>query len=361
MHLVDATELRLEILKQLLTQPEQAFEAALTPLAPHGHTYPGVDDLLDAPAGRSLDVLEDLADLGLLTRDLTNVVHACPECRWCQLNFRETCPRCEAFDVRVERLLHHFSCGYTGLESEFIQGLDLTCPKCRNKLNQLGQDFDRPHETYVCNPCGCFFEEPLLEAQCLHCSACSPGSEVEATRIYKYRPSPLTVRAIEHGRLTGLDVSQIMYDADVLLVTRDWFVMQTERELLRMRRHGGAFSIVNLTFEDAGRAYPIFREWGVDAIRALGRLLTDSLRPLDLVARLDNARLGLLLVESDAQGTRAVQQRLLSGIEALDVKTRGGRPLTTSWTDHVWNDPKTELETLLLACDLDRRQREEPA
>ena len=63
----------------------------------------------------------------------------------------------------IERMIQHFRCSYSGLESEFVEGLELVCPKCSRKLDTLGQDFDRPHEVYVCKAAGHLFEDPLLE------------------------------------------------------------------------------------------------------------------------------------------------------------------------------------------------------
>lgn len=61
----------------------------LDPMAALGHAFPGVDECLGLGPGDGLAVLEDLADLRLLERELVNRVHVCPKCRRCQIHFRE--------------------------------------------------------------------------------------------------------------------------------------------------------------------------------------------------------------------------------------------------------------------------------
>jgi GGDEF domain-containing protein len=327
---------KLAVLRALLEMEDPVITPTLDPVAPRGHACAPIDKALSVPAGESLRILDDLADLGLLERDLFNLVHVCPGCQRCQLNFRETCCECGAIDIEIEHLVHHFSCAYTGLESEFAQDIDLICPKCRNRLFQLGQDFDRPHDSYVCRHCNSLFEEPKINVQCLSCRSEFPGSELDVVRIHRYRPTALTVRAVELNRLTGLNVSEIMIDANVRLATMDYLVLESRREAYRMRRYESPFSGATLTFVHRDGPYPIFNEWSTDTIRELGRILTSSIRDLDLVAKLDHSRIGLLFPETDANGLGVVRQRILARFEDMDSTTRAGQRLQLRWEDATW-------------------------
>jgi len=342
----EGTARKLEVLRFLLEMREPLLAPELDPFAPLGHAHREVDGILGVGSGEGLTALEDLADLGLLERELFNRIHVCPKCRRCQINFRESCPRCDSIDLRVEALFHHFPCAYTGLESEFTSGIDLVCPKCRRRLYQRGQDFDQPHETYVCGACSSFFEEPELSGQCLSCANLFSGPAVEIAHVYRYRPTLLSVRAVDQKRLTGLDVSQVLFDADVSLVTRDMFILIFRRELQRLRRYGSSFSTVALAFLLDGQPYPIFREWAVEHLRLLGQILTSSLREIDVVARLDKSQLGLLLVETDAYGTAHVRKRVMGRLQGLAISTRGGKPLEPSWRQYVWDHAGAREEEL---------------
>jgi hypothetical protein len=341
------TARKLELLGHLIRKHDSVFEPELDAHAPMGHIHADVDERLELPPGGSFPVLEELADLGLLQRELVNRVHLCADCSRCQINFREQCPSCESIDLQLESLVHHFRCGYTGLESEFVNGFELFCPKCRRQLFQLGQDFDRPHETYLCRACAYMFEEPRVYAQCLSCTQAHPAGACQEARVHRYRPTPLTVRAVELGRLTGLEVNSILYDADLKIATRDFLNFEITREVERLNRYSTPFCTCILQLEHGERVYPIFREWPGPTLRELCVQLARSLRTLDLVTRLDAGRIGILMPETDAEGSEAVRRRLLSFLDSFDLSDHAGHELTVEWIPGAWTDKETTLEQVL--------------
>lgn len=335
---------QLAILRALLGMRDGVLAPEPDPRAALGWRFPRIETELQLEPGGGFEVLEELADLGLLKRKLAGHVHVCSKCRHFHLNYRETCPGCGSVDNSIERLLHHFHCAYTGLEGEFQQGIELVCPRCRCKLFQLGQDFDCPHDTYVCRDCTRIFEEPALRALCLVCAHDAPARETTLVRFHDYRATPLTVRAVELNRLTGLDVSDIMFDTRVRLATPDFLEFEVERERHRVRRYGGAFTLVRLGFDLVSGAFALFREWDSAAIVELSRLLTSTLRPLDLVARLDGQALALFLPETDAQGVQAVEKRLKALLAEAALSTREGRPLGVRWESRSFAGADVRME-----------------
>ncbi|MEW6747212.1 MAG: hypothetical protein AB1486_31145 [Planctomycetota bacterium] len=343
---------KLDLLAQLLRTHQGLLVPELDPLAPQGHTIELADRVLSVERGRSLEALEELADLGLLRREPHNVIHVCPECRRSQINFRELCAYCYSFDLELESLIHHFRCAHSGVESDFTSGFELVCPKCHQLLHQLGQDFDRPGKVYVCRTCQRVSETPVLRVQCLHCHKEFESTEVEPFRIYRYRPTFLAVRAVELGRLSCLDVSTVMFDSRIGLATREFLNLQARRELARLARHGVPFATAVLAFRHHGVTYPVFREWKPLELRQLGRAISESVRSLDLVAQLDSARLGLLFPETDERGVAGVRERLTSRLSEYVLRSRSSQTLQVIWGDTVWSDPKTPLDEVL--CFFDR-------
>ncbi len=337
----------LVILRAIHSLEPNLLEPELDPRAPLGHACPQLDSLLGLAPGGSLDVLEELADLGLLQRELSNLVHCCPRCQRGLLNLRQACPACASIDLSIERVLHHFACAWMGLESEFTQGFSLRCPKCHQELHQLGQDFERPHETYVCNACNHTCEDPALEAQCLSCRAVVPAGELELVRIHAYRPTQLAARAVELGRLTGLDLSELMVDADLQLDARDFLVLEARRETARLVRHGGHLSAARLWFEADGAPYELFRRWSNLDRAQLAQILSALRAPLDLVARIDGCSLGILLPGADAQGADLVCQRLFEILAPLQLCAENGRTLVPRWESGSWCDPSTSPDEVL--------------
>lgn len=334
---------KLAILRALVDMTDPVIVPRLEPTAPLGHSCPAIDESLGLPPGGGLIVLASLAEHGLLRTELHNRIHTCPDCGRCQLNFRETCPICGSFDLEVERLIHHFSCAYSGLESEFQQGFELVCPKCRKTLDRLGQDFERANDTYVCHESEHLFDDPLIEGQCLCCGKVSAGDDLKVVPIHRYRPTQLTVRAVELNRLTGLDVSEIMYDADLQLNTRDFLSLQIKRELMRLEEHGGAMTTAVLCFEGEGGIHPVFRDWSTGVLRDVARTLVGDLRELDLVARLDASRFGILFPDTGKPEAERIRERIVARFDQYSFQTATGRELRPIWRHRAWTGPGVTL------------------
>ena len=338
---------RLAILQDVLHRTDGGLPPQLDPFAPAGHSWPEAERLLGVAAGEARPVLEELADLGLLQRKLHNRVHVCPQCTRCQLNFRETCTSCSSIDLGIERLVHHFACAYIGLESEYADGIELRCPKCRERLFQLGQDFERPHETYVCGDCHSLMEAPFVNGQCLACATQFPLREAKVLDIHVYAATALTARAVELGRLTALQVVDLLFDPAAKLARLDYLVHETRREFVRLRRHGGEFSVLRLQFESDGAPFPLFQLASAEAIRDLGVRLTGALRELDLVAPVDTSTLCVLLPETAAKGADDVAERLDHLLAAVAVRDDAGRQAQRSWDRRSWDAAPADVETAL--------------
>jgi GGDEF domain-containing protein len=340
---------KLALLREALSRPDLGIAPQLSPFAGTGHAYPIADRMFGVQSGEARSGLEELAELGLLRRELHNRVHVCPKCNRCQLNFRETCQNCDSLLLHIERLIHHFACAYVGLESEFVRGIEMVCPKCRNRLHQLGQDFDRPHESYVCEGCKAITELPVVHGQCLHCTNLFPVVEARVLDIYTYYPTELTARAIELGRLTGLRVADLLFDPEVRLARLDYLMLEVRRELLRLQRHDSVLSLARLRFLVREEPFPLFQQASEREIKDLGRRLTATLRELDLAAPFDASTLCLLLPETTEDGARQVAHRIDEILGRLSLHSPEGEPVRTSWTVQSWSEPPPDLEAALAA------------
>ena len=335
------TDRGLALLRLLSQLDDPVVEPELDAHARLGHRFPTIETAFGLTSGAGLELLEYLAELDLLGRELHNQVHTCPRCGHCQLNFREMCPACRSIDVRITRLILHFRCSYTAPEKLFESGMHLRCPKCQRRLNQLGQDFERPGDTYSCNSCHELFEEPTLNAQCFNCSHRFATTEVETERIYTYRPTALAERALAQGRLTSLDVQSVMFDFDRKFATWDYLALEIEREVERLVRYNSPFSAARVAFELEGRPYPLFREWSADAIRNLAGVLAATTRSLDLVAKIDGCTFGVFWPETDTDGCSIAERRLHSRLNEVVATSSSGLPLEIHWQTATWTSTHT--------------------
>ncbi|HVS18683.1 MAG TPA: hypothetical protein VMT18_08800 [Planctomycetota bacterium] len=331
----------LELLGEWLESEDPCLVPTPDPNAPLAHACPRVEEPLGLQPGAGLEVLEHLAELGLLSRELHNLVHLCGVCRSWKLNFREVCPACRDIDLRSEPMLQHFACAYVGLDSEFRRGLELVCPRCELPMHQLGHDYERPHTSWVCNACDDLFEEPLVEVQCLACEAVHEAGELEPVPVHRYLPTATAVRAVETGRLTGIELQELLCDRRAGLDSRDFLRVEVTREVARLARHGGVFSVAVLEFLAQDGACPVFERWSHEELRALSHMLGGLRSPLDLVARLDAGRVGLLFPGSDERAARAIGERLLVQLDECDLVVADGRrrlQVRPRWRQRSWNE-----------------------
>ena len=342
----DELERRLDVLEHLLAQPVTEFRPRASPRARLGHACRDVDNILGVAPGQSLEILDELVELGLLQPVLCNRIHTCSGCRHWPLNFREVCPACGGLDLEPERMLLHFRCAYVGGEREYRRGFDLCCPKCNRVLQQLGQDFERRYEVVFCRQCEQRSDEARIEVECLRCGKLQSFDDVECESVFRYRATALASRAVSEGRLTGLDLEQSFADAQTGFGSRTWFELQLERECVRGRLHGAPFAVGTVQLVDErGQARPLETDQERDSLRALSQWLRDRLRALDLMCRWNECSIGLLLPDTDPDELSAVQQRLDEQSSELEVCDNGER-LVLSWRWHAATDPNQSVQSL---------------
>lgn len=136
---------------------------------------------------------------GLFKHIFFDRLHVCARCNSSRLNVREECSRCRSADLSEESYLHHFRCAYQGADSEFRQGDDLICPKCRRALTNFGTDYDRPGTMCVCHNCGHADSEPVIGFMCLDCGAHSDSATTGTRNVYSYDLSEQGKSFATHG------------------------------------------------------------------------------------------------------------------------------------------------------------------
>lgn len=104
--------------------------------------------------------------------------------------FRQGCGNCGSAWTRPEALIHHYACAHIGPESEFRNGNDLLCPKCRQTGLVVGSDFETVTGGYRCADCGARTSQAELIGHCLSCEHRFPATEavsLELTGFHVHR------------------------------------------------------------------------------------------------------------------------------------------------------------------------------
>lgn len=136
---------------------------------------------------------------GLFKQIFFDRLHVCARCNSNRLNVREECSRCRSAHLSEESYIHHFRCAYQGADSEFRQGDDLICPKCRRALTNFGTDYDRPGTMSVCHNCGHADSEPAIGFMCLDCGAHSDSATTGTRDLHSYDLSDQGHNFARHG------------------------------------------------------------------------------------------------------------------------------------------------------------------
>lgn len=299
------------MLAALLESAGAAVAPRYDAAAASAYTYPLVEEYLGARGDEGAAILDDLVSDNILDRRLEDKVHRCPRCEWHTLNFVETCPRCESIDIEIQKVLHHFSCAYVGPAHEFRRGGDLVCPKCDDRIRHLGRDYESPADTYVCGDCRYTFTESRVTARCFRCKHAAPAEQVSSTPVYAYTANARTRRAVDYGRLHGLDINAVLFNDESRTFRKDYLVFELDREVYRARRYDNPLSLILISMEivdTPGPAVPDAKKQESRAKMFAG--ISEALRDLDLVSELEDGLGAVLLPETAAADAEPVANRI---------------------------------------------------
>ena len=143
--------------------------------------------------------------------------HLCPKCNHSHLLYTECCPNCGSSNLKIQNIIHHFSCANVAPESAYNVGGMLICPKCHKKLRHIGVDYDRPAVIYSCNDCENSFTTPLTKATCCYCQSTYPVNALVPRDVVDYE---ITEEGIRMLTKTGLMFSNMSNTYDNYMDTR---------------------------------------------------------------------------------------------------------------------------------------------
>lgn len=166
-----------------------------------GYSFPRLEVYyLDNRTGfiESRKLLREAFSHGWIERYYLDTCHLCRYCYSGFLNYREICPGCGKHDLLNRTLIHHFRCAHVAIESDFVKGDKLICPKCSGKLKNIGVDYDKPGTVFVCNnsSCNLQFQDAPVGVHCVHCQEEQSSEDLFVAKAYRYE---LTEEGIANG------------------------------------------------------------------------------------------------------------------------------------------------------------------
>jgi hypothetical protein len=268
--------------------------------------------------GIARDVLEELADAGMLRRRFFERLHICQHCDSSRLHAREVCVKCHSSHLAEQSLVHHYACGHQAVQPAFEAGKAFICPKCRKELRHYGVDYDKPGKVMYCNSCGDTMTEPEVEFLCLDCHRSTSGDHAGFRDWYEYDLLPDGIAAVKSGRLpTAASVD----DARLGRTLRD-FRLLVSHSVSVAKRTGRPLSAARLTVDTADLANKVGQRGVAPVCELLRDVAIQNVREQDIAAILADAVLVCMPETDEAAAKVAVDHIQRAIIAAVRPKLK---------------------------------------
>ncbi len=191
--------------------------------------------------------IKDLLISGYVDQEFFDRFHVCDRCGSSCFNIREECPQCTSADLQEEAYLHHFVCAYQGPETDFRQGDDLICPKCRKELSHFSVDYDKPGSMMLCQSCGHGTSEPDVGFICMECKTHCDGDTVRTRDVHSYRLLDRGLDFVRTGRALHESKHGVLRFAELPLE----LIVSINDELKKYESKRKPFALLNISYRNA--------------------------------------------------------------------------------------------------------------
>lgn len=158
--------------------------------------------------------------------------------------------------------------------------------------------------------------------------------------------------ALENAHLHGLVKAQAVTDELTGLANRRRFMEVVELELKRAERFQSPLGLLLVDLDDFKNVNDRFGHGtGDEVLRALSDVFRESLRDVDLAARLGGEEFAVLLPETDYSGAAGVAERLRASLASIELEAPGGERfgVTASFGVGVYPEAQSVDELLRTA------------
>jgi diguanylate cyclase (GGDEF)-like protein len=149
------------------------------------------------------------------------------------------------------------------------------------------------------------------------------AAELDRLQVIGNQSSLSLQNALLHGELERLSVTDRLTE----LYNHGYFEQRLEEEIGRAERFGHVLSLIMLDIDD----FKAFNDTyghprGDRVLRSVSDTITSTLREIDFAARYGGEEFVVVLPETDAEGARAVAERIRAGVERLSYAGIGVDP-----------------------------------
>lgn len=267
-----------------------------------GYNYPLVATLLNLPDGDARELLENLADVSMLSRVLLDKVNLCPFCEHVQVNIREICPKCRALSIQEDEILHQ----------------------------------------YVCSDCGSQFTNPQLDCLCLSCGKVFTRETALTKTIYEYKITADGTYAAKQGILPTASLMKIIRK-ETGFYSLETFKNMLQKEVRRCLRYKYNSTLVLFSIKNIQQIIDLIGLAQAQKVwKDIAAVFNESFRDTDILTEYRVDEHLVILSHTDVNGAQAMIERIKTRINLL-VK----QPINLNYHIIELQDEKIELEALL--------------
>ncbi|MFX1565019.1 MAG: hypothetical protein ACFFCH_03410 [Promethearchaeota archaeon] len=179
------------LIKSLLSrqQAEVVPELATTKI---GYSYPLASSITGLDDEEAMNLLERLAEYGILLTEPTDSSLACPKCHSLHLHPHILCPGCQTSAQPVE-LFEHLTCGTISVKLTDDQAI--YCNRCG--IQSKNEHEFRIFRGYQCPQCNSSFKHPQMIFVCHSCHNITEPENAGITILKKYVLNPALISELE--------------------------------------------------------------------------------------------------------------------------------------------------------------------
>ncbi|HTM20945.1 MAG TPA: diguanylate cyclase [Kofleriaceae bacterium] len=307
----------LAFLKRAIQADRRILKPVYDPELPKGFFYPQVAESFGAGVDDTA-LLEHLVTLGMCRKTIDNRLRLCPACTGGHLNYRQSCPRCEALDFSIETIIHHFACGHMDSFDNYNHDGEMVCPKCNKKLRQIGLDYEKPAVNARCNACSFIFADARIEVQCLDCMHRCPPDKTLERMVYAYELTAPADDAVVSNQVVAVDLASVMRNEHTGLYAKQYFVHELGREMARFTRYRIPSSLLLVRLNNLHEVQVRHPERAVEYISSIFHVVAKHLRQLDLSCVWSQDILAVLLPATPLEGAQIVADRMFERCSEID-------------------------------------------
>ncbi len=309
---------RIQLLEKMISEKVMKLTLEYNMASFNGYSWPYAAEFFNAKDGSEINHINFIAEKGCFDREFFDKVLLCPHCGHHDINVRETCPSNHSANVSVAEMIHHFRCGYVGTIAEFQQGIRYVCPKCGTELRQVGIDYDKPGQSYICHDTKEKFTEPDVWCQCRNCKKQFEIDDAVRSDIFSYVLNERGKQTVETGRFSEINLETAIVDEDVDLYNLRYFKKQFSDETERAKKFKRTFSLIFVRILNFDK---VVEDLGITRLRSvlkqIASILKENLWDVDTPARYDKNAFITLLPEADMEKAKALADSLSKKIADL--------------------------------------------